>query len=174
MTRVHKEPLVPLFLFDFLPVPGRGEERSDNASTSPTTEDENESGRHAVPARHCEGYRREGFVVGPTKPETRGHGHAESFPYFDRRRIPDTGTRVGKSDQKARQTPMGPADGDFAEVRPIDLSLLSGKTAQSQEGLLVNWPQTSHHTSQLHHASGVTALPDHLVDARGTQPGILL
>ena len=51
------------------------------------------------------------------------------------------GTRVGEGDQKARQTPMGPADGDFAEVRPIDLSLLSWKTAQSQEGILVNWPR---------------------------------
>src|SRR5215469_6276855 len=39
------------------------------------------------------------------------------------------GTRVGKGDEKARQTPAGPADGDFAEMRPIDLSLLSGKTA---------------------------------------------
>src|SRR6266480_2880374 len=91
MTRVHKEPLVPLALFDFLPVPGRDEGRSDNASTSPTIEDESESGRRVVPARHCGGYRREGFVVGPTKLETRGHGHAESFPYSGRRRIPDIG-----------------------------------------------------------------------------------
>src|SRR5262249_53183469 len=40
--------------------------------------------------------------------------------------------------------------------------------------LLVNRSQASHHASQLHHASGITALPDHLVDARGTQPGITL
>jgi hypothetical protein len=39
-------------------------------------------------------------------------------------------TRVGKGDQKAGQTPAGSADGDFAKVRPIDLSLLSRKTAQ--------------------------------------------
>jgi hypothetical protein len=84
------------------------------------------------------------------------------------------GSRVGKGDEKARQAPAGPAYGDFAKVGPINLPLLSGKTAQSQEGLLLNGPQTSHHTSQLHHASGVTALPDHLVDARSTQPGILL
>src|SRR6516225_11980627 len=90
-TRVHIEPLVPLALFDFLPVLGRDEGQSDSASTSPTIEDESESDRRAVPARHCGGYRREGFVVGPTKLETREHDHAESFPYFDRRRIPDTG-----------------------------------------------------------------------------------
>jgi hypothetical protein len=78
------------------------------------------------------------------------------------------GPRVGKGDQKARQTATGPADGDFAKVCPIDLSLFPGKTAQSQEGLLLHGPQTSHHTSQLHRASGVAALPDHLVDARGT------
>src|ERR1700740_2806267 len=89
--RVHKERLAPLVLFDFLPVPGRDAEQSDNASTSPTIEDESESGRRVVPAPHCGGYRREEFVVDPTKLETRGHGHAESFPYFDRRRIPDTG-----------------------------------------------------------------------------------
>src|SRR2546429_5655991 len=40
MIRVHREPLVPLFLFDLLPVPGRGEERNDNARTSPTVADE--------------------------------------------------------------------------------------------------------------------------------------
>src|SRR6516165_3831334 len=108
MTRVHKEPLVPPFLFDFLPVPGRDEERSDNASTSPTTEDENESGRRAVPARHCGGYRREGFLVGPTKLERRGHGHAESFPYFDRRRIPDTGHASRKEGSESTTDADGP------------------------------------------------------------------
>src|SRR6202040_1387550 len=91
MIRVHREPLVPLSLFDFLPVPGRDEERNDNASTSPTVEDGNESGRRDVPARRWGGYRTKGFAVVLTKRETRGHGHAESFPYFDRRRIPDTG-----------------------------------------------------------------------------------
>ena len=83
-------------------------------------------------------------------------------------------TRVGKGDQKARQTPTGPSNGDFAKVRPIDLPLLSRKAAESQEGLRANGPQTSYHTPQLHHTSGVTAFPNHLVDARGTQPGILL
>src|ERR1700758_3528776 len=90
MTRVRREPLVPRVLFDFLHVPDRDEGRSDNASTSPTVADESESGRRAVPARHCGGCRREGFVVGPTRLETRGHGRAENFPYFDRRRIPNT------------------------------------------------------------------------------------
>src|SRR5256885_5239733 len=70
MIRVHREPLVPLFLFDWLPVPGRDEERNDNASTSPTVADESESGRRDVPARHCEGYRTKGFAVVLTKRET--------------------------------------------------------------------------------------------------------
>src|SRR5947209_14326436 len=47
------------------------------------------SGRRDVPARRCGGYRIKGFAVVLTRRETRGHGHAENFPYFDRRRIPD-------------------------------------------------------------------------------------
>ncbi len=35
--------------------------------------------------------------------------------------------RVGKCDQEARQTPTGTADGGFAEVGPVHLSLLSRK-----------------------------------------------
>src|ERR1700730_4034466 len=49
-------------------------------------------------------------------------------------------TRIGKGDQKARQAPTGPANWDFAKVRPIDLPLLSRKEAQSQERLRANWP----------------------------------
>src|SRR5207253_11135723 len=107
MIRVHREPLVPLFLFDWLPVPGRDEERNDNASTSPTVADESESGRRDVPARHCEGYRTKGFAVVLTKRETHGHDHAESFPCFDRRRIPDT----GRASRKARSESRTDADG---------------------------------------------------------------
>src|SRR5438874_6319423 len=76
------------------------------------------------------------------------------------------GTRVGKRDQKAGQTPTGAADGDFAEMGPVYLSLLSRKRAQAQEGLLANRPQAGHQTAQLHHASAITAVPDHLVDVR--------
>src|SRR5437667_9401686 len=97
MIRVHREPLVPLFLFDLLPVPGRGEERNDNASTSPTVADESESGRRDVPARRCGGYRTKGFAVVLTRRETREHDHAESFPYVDRRSIPDTGRASRKA-----------------------------------------------------------------------------
>src|SRR5438105_1932138 len=84
------------------------------------------------------------------------------------------GARVGKRDQKAGQTPTGAADGDFAEMGPVHLSLLARKRAESQKGLLVNRSQASYHASQLHNTSGITALPDHLVDARGTHSGILL
>src|SRR5437879_8364342 len=97
MIRVHREPLVPLSLFDFRHVPGRDEERNDNARTSPTVEDESESGRRDVPARRCGGYRTKGFAVVLTKRETHEHDHAESFPYFDRRRIPDTGRASRKA-----------------------------------------------------------------------------
>src|SRR6267378_2492451 len=128
MIRVHREPLVPLSLFDFRHVPGRDEERNDNARTSPTVEEE--------------------FQM--------------------------QGTRVGKRDQKAGQTPTGAADGDFAEMGPVYLSLLSRKRAQAQEGLLANRPQAGHQTAQLHHASAITAVPDHLVDARSPQPGKFL
>src|SRR2546429_573542 len=89
MMRRHREPLVPLSHSDYRHGPGRDEERNDNARTSPTVEDESESGRRDVPARRCGGYRTKGFAVVLTRRETRGHGHAENFPYFDRRRIPD-------------------------------------------------------------------------------------
>jgi hypothetical protein len=82
--------------------------------------------------------------------------------------------RVGKDDQEARQTPTSPTDGDFAEVGPVNLSLFSRKSTKSQEGFLANWPQAGHQASQLHDTSGITAISDHVVDARGTQPGIVL
>src|SRR5437879_12729641 len=103
MIRVHREPLVPLFLFDLLPVPGRGEERNDNARTSPTVEDESESGRRDVPARRCGGYRTQGFAVVLTKRETHEHDHAESFPYFDRRTIPDTVRASSEARSESRE-----------------------------------------------------------------------
>jgi hypothetical protein len=34
--------------------------------------------------------------------------------------------------------------------------------------------QAGHQASQLHDTSGITAIPDHVVEARGTQPGIVL
>src|SRR5213594_1994488 len=71
MIRVHREPLVPLSLFDFRHVPGRDEERNDNARTSPTVEDESESGRRDVPARRCGGYRIKGFAQLKSLPSKR-------------------------------------------------------------------------------------------------------
>src|SRR5438132_13738584 len=83
------------------------------------------------------------------------------------------GARVGKRDQKAGQTPTGAADGDFAEMGPVHLSLLARRRAESQKGLLVNPSQASDHASQLHTTSGITALSAHLVDALGTRARIL-
>src|SRR5438067_11904268 len=174
MTRVHREPLVPRVLFDFLLVPDRDEGRNDNASTSPTVEDESESGRRDVPARHCEVVvEKDSWLARPGLKRV-DMATQKIFHTLIEEEFQIQSTRVGTGDQKARQAPTGPANGHFAKVRPIDLSLLSWKEAQSQKGLRANRPQTSYHTPQLHHASGVTALPDHLVDARGAQPRILL
>ena len=82
--------------------------------------------------------------------------------------------RVGQRDHKAGQRPAGAADRDMAKVGPIGLRLIGGKGVQAQERLAHGRPQPGHRAPQLHDAAGVAALVDHLVNARGAQPGMLV
>ena len=82
--------------------------------------------------------------------------------------------RPGQGHHEAGELTLGAADHDGAEVRPVDLCLLGRKNLQSQEGFVGLRAQTCHHAPQLLDAAGVAAIPDHLVDARGAQPRMLL
>jgi len=80
--------------------------------------------------------------------------------------------RVGKSDQETGQTSTSAAHGNFAEVGPVDLSLLAGEHTQAQKRFHSSRPQPGHSAPQLHHASGIATIANHVVDARGTQAGM--
>ena len=62
----------------------------------------------------------------------------------------------------------------MTEVRPIDLCLLAGKGLQAQERLADLGAQAGHRAPQLDDAAGVTAIADHLVNAGGAQPRMLV
>src|ERR1017187_9009242 len=62
----------------------------------------------------------------------------------------------------------------MAEVRPVDLGLLACKHLQLQEGFALLRTQAGHGAAQLHDAAAVAAVPNHLEDARGAQPRMLI
>ncbi len=83
--------------------------------------------------------------------------------------------RLRQRSHKAGQLAASAADGDLAEVRPVHLGLFGGKHLQAQERFARRWrAQRGHGAPQLYHAPGVTALLDHLINARGAQPRILM
>ena len=82
--------------------------------------------------------------------------------------------RPGQGDDEAGELTFGAADHDGAEVRPVNLCLLGRKNLQSQKGFVGLRAQTRHHAPQLFDAAGVATIPDHLVEARGAQPWMLL
>jgi hypothetical protein len=63
---------------------------------------------------------------------------------------------------------------DGAKVRPINLCLLGRENLQSQKGFVGLRAQTRDHAPQLFDTAGVSTIPDHLVEARGAQPWMLL
>src|ERR1035437_4213892 len=82
-------------------------------------------------------------------------------------------SRVGKRDHEAGQAATGAAYGDFAEMRPIDLSLLCLKHMQAQERLHAPGTQIGNDAAQLNHTARIATVANHLVDARGTKLRIL-
>ena len=83
-------------------------------------------------------------------------------------------TRVRKSDQKAGEAPTCTANPNFPEMSPVGLRLFSGKQAQSQKRFPSHRTQAGHHAPQLHDASGIAAIADHLKNACGPQLRIVL
>ena len=62
----------------------------------------------------------------------------------------------------------------MAEVRPVHLRLLTGKHLELQECLAPLWTQAGNGAAQLHDASDVAAIPNHVIDAGRAQLGVLL
>jgi hypothetical protein len=60
-------------------------------------------------------------------------------------------SRPGKRDHEAGQAATGSAYGDFAEMRPVDLSLLGLKHVQAQERLHSPGAQIGNDAAQLKH-----------------------
>ena len=57
---------------------------------------------------------------------------------------------------------------------PVHLGLLGGKRLQLQERFARGRAQSGHGAPQLYYAAGVAALANHLMDARGAQPRMLV
>jgi hypothetical protein len=60
----------------------------------------------------------------------------------------------------------------MAEVCPVHLRPLAGKRMELKKRLAIPRAQSRDGTSQLHHASAVTAVANRLVEARGAQCGM--
>jgi hypothetical protein len=76
---------------------------------------------------------------------------------------------ITKQDKRRR----GAAHGDFAEMRPIDLSLLGRKHVQAQERLRSPETQIGNDAAQLKHTARIATVANHLEDARGAKLRIL-
>ena len=65
-------------------------------------------------------------------------------------------------------------DHHVTEVRPIGLCLLTWKYLQAKERLADLGAQLSDGAPQLHDATGITPIANHLVNARGAQSRMLV
>lgn len=62
----------------------------------------------------------------------------------------------------------------MSKVSPVDLRLLAGKRMKLQEWFAELRTQAGNSAPQLHHATAVAAIANHLVDARGAQARMLI
>src|SRR5262245_12145320 len=83
-------------------------------------------------------------------------------------------SRVRQCDDEAGQSAARAPHGDLPEVGPIDLGLLSRKSLQVQESFARRRTQSGHAAPELDDAAAIPAFPDHLVNAGGAQPGMLI
>jgi hypothetical protein len=96
------------------------------------------------------------------------HGLVEGEQGVDR-------ARPAEHHDEGREGSAGLSDLEMAEVSPVDLGLLTGKGGETQEGLgLGLGAQPAHHTARLDGRAAVAAGDDHLVDAGGAKPGVVL
>src|SRR5205085_1322698 len=84
------------------------------------------------------------------------------------------GTRIRQSHHKARQGAAGTPHQDRAEMRPVDLRLLTREELKTQKRLTVQRAQPGHRAPQLGDTAAVAAIVDHLINARGAQSRMLL
>jgi len=84
------------------------------------------------------------------------------------------GAAVGEGEDEAGQTAAGAADGNFAEVGPVGLSLLAGESMETQKSLAAGRAQFGHDAAELGDAAGVAARADHVEEAGRAQARILL
>jgi hypothetical protein len=82
--------------------------------------------------------------------------------------------RPGERGDEAGQRTAGAAHCNLTEVSPVYLGLLGGECLQFQERFACRRPQPGHGATQLHDAAGVTAVADHLVNACGAEPRMLI
>jgi hypothetical protein len=83
--------------------------------------------------------------------------------------------RVGQDDDEDPELPRAAIDQDLADVAPIDLGLLGDERLGAKEDLGLRLrTHALHIPSHRAHAALVAALHQHVVQAGGAQPGVLL
>jgi len=81
----------------------------------------------------------------------------------------------GEHQHEAGQGAPRMPDGDLAEAAPVDLALLASQRAAAQVSLCVRGRAHGLHiAADLHLRARVAAVMDHLVEAAGTQPRVVL
>ena len=83
-------------------------------------------------------------------------------------------SRIRQRHHEAGQGSFGAAHHHVPKVSPINLRLLAGKRFELQERFAALRTQAGNGAPQLHHAAAVTAVANHLVDARGAQARMLI
>src|SRR3954463_2376376 len=82
--------------------------------------------------------------------------------------------RVRQRHHEAGQSAAGTPDHDMSEVGPVGLSLLTGKHLQPEKCLPSMRAQAGHCAPQLYDAAAVTAIANHLVNARRSKAWMLV
>ncbi len=89
--------------------------------------------------------------------------------------VREHGARPAEHHHEARQRPLGLADDDGSEAPPVDLGLLTGQRAETEEGLaLPRGPDRAHVSAQLHDRARVPPGGDHVVEPRREQLRVIL
>jgi hypothetical protein len=92
----------------------------------------------------------------------------EALQRLVEREAGEDGAAVRQHHHEAGQGPLGVADGDLAEVAPVDLGLLAGERLEAEVGLGSRRRSYGPHVvPDLARRPGVAALAHHLVKARG-------
>jgi len=104
-----------------------------------------------------------GQVPGCAAPIVKGMNVAEKeiLERLVQKELEPQSPAVGEGEDEAGQTAAGVPEGDFAEVGPVGLALLTGKSSQAEEGLTAGWADVCHHAAQLSDTSLIAPGADH-------------